>query len=160
MNNFRLLTLIGAIFFIAVGIRAPLFTLYLEQTLGADYGRISLILSSYVALLLLVNYGWGRFSDWLGRRKPMIVGGLLFLAFTNLLLGQVTNVNWAWLVYLVEAVGVGAYNTLGRSPISITCLLSSCSALYSVSSVPSVQPKFRKRQRRKPIQRIRPMNQD
>ncbi len=111
MKNFRLLTLVGATVYIAIGISSPLISLYL-QSLGANYAQISLILTSYVATLLLGNYVWGRVSDWLGRRKPLLIGGLLGVSVAYALLSQVPTANAAWLARLLEGASMAAYTTL------------------------------------------------
>ena len=110
MTSIRLLTLIIVLVMAATGISSPLLTLYLAQ-LGADFARISLILTTYAGILLGCNYLWGRVSDWLGRRKPVIVGGLAGLALSYSLLGRVPTAEWAWVVRMLEGVSLAAYLT-------------------------------------------------
>ncbi len=110
MNTFRLLTLISALVFAAIGMSAPLITLYLEQ-LGSSYSQISLILASAGLIGLLSNYLWGRASDRLGRRKPLVAGGLLGAALAYTLLAGVTQPVLAWAVRLGEAAALAAYGT-------------------------------------------------
>jgi len=88
MTNYRLLTLAGALAYVAVGISSPLMTLFLES-LGASYSQISLVLTSYVVALLAFSYLWGRLSDRLQRRKPFVAGGLLGMAIAYGWLGVV-----------------------------------------------------------------------
>ncbi len=111
MNNFRLLTAVGGLAYVAVGMSSPLVTLYLES-LGADYAHISLILTSFVVMLLVGNALWGRISDRLGRRKPLLVGGLAGLGLAYTLLSQAPNVQWAWGTRLLEGLFMAAYTTL------------------------------------------------
>ena len=111
MTPYRLLTIVSFLAFIAVGISSPLITLYLEA-LGADYAQISLILTTFVATVLLGNYLWGRFSDWLGRRKPILVLGLFGVAVSYALLSQVQSAGAAWATRLVEGLFMAAYTTL------------------------------------------------
>jgi DHA1 family multidrug resistance protein-like MFS transporter len=75
LNAITFLTIIIVLFFTAFGMSSPLITLYLEN-LGSNYAQISLILASAGLVSLLGNYIWGRVSDRLGRRKPLIAGGL------------------------------------------------------------------------------------
>ena len=111
MNNYRILTVISAIFYVAVGISAPLISLYLES-LGASYTEISLILTSVVVTMLLMSTVWGRLSDRLGRRKPLLIGGLFGLAVAYLLLSQAGSGAMAWAARILEGASVAAFATL------------------------------------------------
>lgn len=110
MDGVRLLTLIIALVFTAMGVSVPLITLYLEA-LGADYVRISLILTTFAATAMVGNYVWGRVSDRLGRRKPLIMGGLAGLALAYALLSRAPTANWAWSVRVLEGASAAAYTT-------------------------------------------------
>lgn len=110
MDNILLLTLIIILVFGAIGIGSPLMTLYLES-LGANYSRIALILATTASVSLVTSYAWGRLSDALGRRKPLIAAGLAGLALAYFLLSQVVSADWAWLVRLGEAASNAAYST-------------------------------------------------
>ena len=110
INSVGVLTIIGIFFFAAFGISAPLISLYLEE-LGASYSYISVILASSAAVSLLSNYIWGRLSDKLGRRKPLIVGGLLGLALVYELLSRVPSANWAGVVWILKGATDAAYMT-------------------------------------------------
>lgn len=112
MRNFYILTFATALAYVAIGISSPLVTLYLEG-LGAGYLTISLILTSSIAAMLVGNYGWGRLADRTGRRKPLLVAGLLVLAVTWYALSRVSSPGAAWAVRLVEGLGYAAFNTLG-----------------------------------------------
>ena len=111
MNSIRLLTLISAIFYIAIGISSPLITLYL-QALGTSYAQISLILASVVITMFFANYFWGWLSDRLGRRKPLLITGLLILATSFFLLSWVPSGNYAWAARIFEGLGSAAYGTI------------------------------------------------
>jgi MFS transporter, PPP family, 3-phenylpropionic acid transporter len=110
LNSIALLTIIIALVFAAIGISTPLVTLYL-QSLGADYSRIAVILATTAAVSLVSSYFWGRASDVLGRRKPLIAGGLAGAAAAYFLLSQVTGFDGAWAVRLGEAAAMAAYST-------------------------------------------------
>jgi MFS family permease len=110
LNNVQRLTLISALVFGAVGINAPLLSLYLEE-LGARFDFISLILTTVAATALLSHYAWGHISDRLGRRKPLVTAGLLAPAATFFLLSRVTNPTAAWAIRIFEAVAMAAYST-------------------------------------------------
>lgn len=110
MNSIVLLTIIIALVYAAVGIAMPLLTLYL-QSLGADYARIALILSTTAAVSLVSSAVWGRLSDALGRRKPLVAGGLAGGAVAYALLSQALSFEMAWGVRLFEAAVLAAYAT-------------------------------------------------
>ena len=111
MRDFRLLTLVSAFVFVAMGFTSPVMTIYLES-LGASFAQISLILTSFTLAALLANYTSGRLSDRLTRRKPLLIGGLLLLGFAYFWLSRVPTANLAWPVRIVEGIGSGTYATL------------------------------------------------
>ncbi|MBX3014763.1 MAG: MFS transporter [Caldilineaceae bacterium] len=111
MTSIRLLTLISAICYVAIGISSPLITLYL-QSLGSSYAQISLILATVTITMFFANYGWGWLSDRLGRRKPLLVTGLVILATAFFLLSRVPNGNYAWAARIFEGAGTAAYSTI------------------------------------------------
>lgn len=110
LNSIVLLTIIIALVYAAVGIAMPLLTLYL-QSLGADYSRIALILATTAAVSLVSSAVWGRLSDALGRRKPLVAGGLAGGAIAYFLLSQALSFEMAWGVRLFEAALLSAYAT-------------------------------------------------
>ncbi len=110
MNSIVLLTVIIALVYAAIGVAMPLLTLYL-QSLGADYARIALILSTTAAVSLVSSALWGRLSDALGRRKPLVAGGLAGGAIAYFLLSQALSFEMAWGVRLFEAGLLAAYAT-------------------------------------------------
>jgi MFS family permease len=110
LNSIVLLTVIITLVYAAVGIAMPLLTLYL-QSLGADYARIALILATTAAASLVSSSIWGRLSDALGRRKPLVAGGLAGGAIAYFLLSQALSFEMAWGVRLFEAALLAAYTT-------------------------------------------------
>ncbi len=110
MNSIALLTIIIALVYAAIGLASPLMTLYL-QALGADYGRIAVILATTAAVSLLSSAAWGRASDALGRRKPFVAVGLAGAALAYFLLSRALSFEAAWGVRLFEAALVAAYAT-------------------------------------------------
>ncbi len=119
MNNYRLLTLLSGLFLASVGITAPLETLYLES-LGASYARIALILTSFVLASLASSYLWGRASDWLGRRKPLLLIALVGVTVTYVGLSRVPNVGVAWAVLIFQGVSIAGYTTLSLAMMGDT----------------------------------------
>ena len=95
----------------AIGITSPLITLYFEE-LGANYGLISIILTTVGAMALLGNYAWGYLSDRLGRRKPLLLAGLIGAAIAFVLLGMAPNASVAWAIRLGSSLFAAAFSTL------------------------------------------------
>lgn len=111
MRDLRLLTLVSALVYVAMGLTMPVMTVYLE-TLGASYAEISLILTSFTLTALLANYASGWLSDRLQRRKPLLVVGLVLIAVAYFWLGRVLQATQAWPLRILEGIGSGAYGTL------------------------------------------------
>lgn len=111
LNNFYLLTLVNALFFMATGAAAPLNSIYLEF-LGASYATISLMLTSFVGVILLGSYAWGQLSDRLGMRKLLLVIGLTGAAITSYWFSQAPDVAWAWTARLINSLFLAAFTTL------------------------------------------------
>ncbi|MBI3959969.1 MAG: MFS transporter [Chloroflexi bacterium] len=110
MPNLLLLTGIIGLVYLSIGLSSPLITLYLKD-LGASYWQISLILTSFSATALLSNYAWGWVSDRFGRRKPILLVGLLGLAGVYWQMGRVPDANTAWAIRVLEGVASAAYLT-------------------------------------------------
>lgn len=112
MNNYRILTLVNLLAFIAIGINSPLLTLYL-QGLGADFALISVILTSTILVALVSNPAWGWLADRLGRRKPLYITGLAGAALGYFWLSTATGVAMAWPARLLDALSMAGVSTLG-----------------------------------------------
>jgi len=110
MDSVQLLTVVLFLVFAATGATAPILPLYLES-LGASYALISAILTTHAIVLLGANYLWGRISDRLGRRKPLVVGGLLGMTLAFGLMAIAPSYRVAWGVRLLEATAMAAYTT-------------------------------------------------
>jgi len=112
MSNYRILTLVNILAFVAIGISSPLLTLYL-QGLGADFALISVILTSVVVVMLIGNYFWGWLADRLGRRKPLYIAGLVGVAIAYIWLSRADSETLAWSARLLDGISMAAVSTLG-----------------------------------------------
>lgn len=112
MNNYRILTLVNFLAFIAIGVNLPLLTLYL-QGLGASYALISLILTSTILVALVSNPAWGWLADRLGRRKPLYVAALAGAALGCFWLSAAGSIATAWPARLLDALSMAGVSTLG-----------------------------------------------
>ncbi len=112
MNNYRILTTVNFLAFIAIGINSPLLTLYL-QGLGAGFALISVILTSTILVALISNPAWGWLADRLGRRKPLYIVALAGAALGYFWLSMATSVATAWPARLLDALSMAGVSTLG-----------------------------------------------
>jgi MFS family permease len=110
MDRVHLLTIVLFLVFAATGATSPMLSLYLES-LGANYALISAILTTHAIILMITSYLWGRLSDYLGRRKPLVAGGLFGLSLAFGLLALAPSYTFAWGVRAIEAIALAAYTT-------------------------------------------------
>lgn len=110
MSNLLLLTGIIGLVYLAIGFSSPLITLYLQE-LGASFQQIALILTSFSATALLSNYAWGWVTDRIGRRKPILIVGLLGMGVAYWNLSRVPDANIAWGIRVLEGMATAAYAT-------------------------------------------------
>src|SRR3569832_822934 len=75
------LRLTGVLFlvYLSTGLWSPLLAVY-SRSLGAETGQIGLVLATFQITNLASQYSWGRFSDRLGRRKPLLLLGTAGMA--------------------------------------------------------------------------------
>lgn len=108
--SFWRLTAVLFLVFLASGLWSPLLSVYVAS-LGATTGDIGLVFGAYQATSLLSQFWWGRHSDRLGRRKPLLVVGTAALALSFLLIVAIDD--WRWLVpaRILEGIGLAAYST-------------------------------------------------
>jgi MFS family permease len=79
-------------------------------TLGAGTGQIGLLFASYQASSLASQYWWGRFSDRLGRRKPLVLLGTAGLSVAYLGIAGSGHYSWLFAVRALEGVALAAYS--------------------------------------------------
>lgn len=96
--------------FTAVGFWSPLMSVYTGE-LGADVSQIGIVLATFQATSLASQYWWGRRSDKLGRRKPLLLVGTAGLAISYLIIALITS--WQWIIpaRMIEGLVLAAYNT-------------------------------------------------
>ena len=96
--------------FTASGATMPFFGLY-ATSLGASLGQIALVVGVQSAVTVMSGLIWGRVSDRLGIRKPLIVGAMATMALASLAISQVPV--WTWLIPLHVLLGLaqGAQQT-------------------------------------------------
>lgn len=68
--------------------------------------------------MIIGNYAWGRLSDWMGRRKPIWIGGLFGVALAFFGLSQAPTMEFAWGARVIGALAAAAYTTLSLAIIT------------------------------------------
>jgi MFS family permease len=109
-RTFWRLTGILFLVYLSTGFWSPLLPVYIK-TLGAGTRDIGLVFGTYQTTSLLSQYWWGRRSDRLGRRKPLLLFGTGALAVAYLLISLSQQWRWLFAVRMLEGVGLAAYST-------------------------------------------------
>jgi len=108
MAGFYVLSFMMFLVFLGGGATMPLFPLY-AQSLGATLVQISWIAGANATMGLIASLGFGRVSDRLGRRKPLLVAAMAAMVVTNLT-ASLAESWWTLLVVrLVDGAAFGAY---------------------------------------------------
>jgi MFS family permease len=104
--------LTGVLFlvYLSTGLWSPLLAVY-SRSLGAETGQIGLVLATFQITNLASQYGWGRFSDRLGRRKPLLLLGTAGMALAYIGIASATQYGWLFAARALEGVALSAYST-------------------------------------------------
>jgi MFS family permease len=104
--------LTGVLFlvYLATGLWSPLLAVY-TRSLGAQTGQIGLVLATFQITNLASQYWWGRFSDRLGRRKPLLLLGTAGMALAYLGIASAGQYSWLFAARVLEGVALSAYST-------------------------------------------------
>jgi PPP family 3-phenylpropionic acid transporter len=104
--------LTGVLFlvYLATGLWSPLLAVY-TRSLGAETGQIGLVLATFQITNLASQYWWGRFSDRLGRRKPLLLLGTAGMGLAYLGIASAGQYGWLFAVRALEGVALSAYST-------------------------------------------------
>jgi MFS family permease len=110
MHRFRLLTLISFLLFMSRGIVGPVSSLY-SASLGADYVAIGLLGTVSSLTAVLASTFWGTLLDRLGRRKGVLVAGLLLLATAEVLIATAPTFRYLYAWNILSALASAAFTT-------------------------------------------------
>jgi MFS family permease len=104
--------LTGVLFlvYLATGLWSPLLAVY-SRSLGAETGQIGLVLATFQITNLASQYGWGRFSDRLGRRKPLLLLGTAGMGLAYIGIASAGQYGWLFAARALEGVALSAYST-------------------------------------------------
>jgi MFS family permease len=106
------LRLTGVLFlvFAAAGTISPLFSNYM-QSLGAGTAQIGVIFACSQAAALASQYWWGRWSDRIGRRRPLVVLGTAGLALAYGAAAVANWYGWLYVTSILQGLSFAAYST-------------------------------------------------
>ena len=106
---FVLLTAIGFLVYLANGSASPFLPLYV-RSLGGSLADVGWVVGGYAVASVASNIAWGRLTDTLGRRKPLVVGAMATLMVTTSLIARAPV--WWLLVPLrvLEGAAFASYN--------------------------------------------------
>jgi MFS family permease len=109
-GSFWRLTGVLFLVYFATGTWSPLLSVYVKD-LGAGTRDIGLVLGTFQLTSLLSQFWWGRWSDRIGRRKPLVLIGTtgMALAYVGIALSR----EWTWFypIRMLEGVALAAYST-------------------------------------------------
>lgn len=109
-RSFWRLTGVLFLVYLSTGLWSPLLSVYVKS-LGAGTRDIGLIFGAYQATSLLSQYWWGRGSDRLGRRKPLLLLGTGGLALAYLSIAAIGQWRWLFAARMLEGASLAAYST-------------------------------------------------
>lgn len=116
VDDIGLLTIVIFLVFMGIGTTGPTLTIYLKS-LGADFSRIAIILTSSSLAGLAGHRLWGMLSDRLGRRKPIVATALIVMSLALLLISVARSYWVVWGLQLLEALAMSAYSTVSLALI-------------------------------------------
>lgn len=102
--------LLAAVFLFWVGLYlyVPTLPLYIQQK-TSDLALVGITLSMYGLWQLISRLPVGILSDWIGRRKPLILGSMLVLAAGDWLLGSDANISGAVIGRALIGIAAGGW---------------------------------------------------
>jgi MFS family permease len=104
------LTAVLVLMFMATGASAPLLSVYV-RSLGADTGQIGLVFATFQGATLLSQYAWGRQSDKLGRRKPLLLFGTAGMAVSFAAMAAAPWFGFLFVIRILEGLSMAAYQS-------------------------------------------------
>ncbi len=93
---------------IGVGIIIPIFVIYFVDKLGYDEGMIGVVIGVGGAISMFLNPLGGVLADKIGR-KPVMYAGLILMATGTFLLGFVTSLIFASILFWMRMSGFGFF---------------------------------------------------
>lgn len=120
--NFRILLILGSLSALgpmAINFYLPSFPA-LARAFATDVEHIQLSLASYFAGIAIGQLIYGPLADRFGRRRPLLVGLLLF-SLASLACAQAQNLQWLIAARFVQALGGCAGMVISRALVRDLC---------------------------------------
>jgi len=111
-KNIALMTTVAVLYFASRGVVVPISSLYAES-LGASYAAIGLLGTVSALTMIVFSAVWGRASDRVGSRKPILVPGLAALGISYGLVSRVSGYRMLFPLYVLAAIAQAAYDSTG-----------------------------------------------
>ncbi|MGH9955514.1 MAG: MFS transporter [Pyrinomonadaceae bacterium] len=101
---------------LSVNLEVPLYGAY-AQAAGYGSGSTAVVFAAYVAGLLPVLFLLGGISDWIGRKKAMVLGLLVALTATGSVIVS-PSMNALFAARILQGIGVGLSLGAGTAYLS------------------------------------------
>jgi MFS family permease len=79
------------------------------QSKTSDLALVGIVLSMYGLWQAIIRLPLGIISDWVGRRKPFIIGGLLVSAVASIVMGTSSSVNGILIGRAISGLAAGTW---------------------------------------------------
>jgi len=100
--------IVNFLWWIGLYLYVPILPIYI-QAAGANLNMVGTVLSAYAIPQILLRIPIGIWSDRLGRRKPLVVGGIIFTSLGALGLGLSTTTWFLFLSRMTTGIGAAAW---------------------------------------------------
>jgi MFS family permease len=99
---------VNFLWWIGLYLYVPILPVYIQEA-GASLNMVGTVLSAYAIPQVLLRIPIGVWSDRLGRRKPLVIGGIVFTSLGALGLGLSTTTWQLFLSRMTTGIGAAAW---------------------------------------------------
>jgi len=109
MRNRVLCGIAVALYWAALYLYMGTLPIYVEGKVAGDLAMVGVVLSMYGLWQALLRFPLGIVSDWLGKRKVFVIGGMAFAGLGAMLMGQAGGVSGVLLGRILTGVAAAAW---------------------------------------------------